>query len=87
MGGNGLPEPGATWILLPNTDAPIPVRVIRCSIESGQVPTVEYAQLLPGAADATSRIELRVWQNLITNGLATPYPASAEASTSAEKPP
>lgn len=75
MGGNELPSPDSPWVLLPDTDAAIPVRVIRCSIESGQaMATVEYEHLLPpGAGGATFRIELPVWQGLVECGLAKPH--------------
>jgi hypothetical protein len=68
-----LPEPGSTWVMLANTDAPLPVRVIRCSTDSGK-PRVEYEKLLPDGGDASaSSVELRVWQDLIANGQARPY--------------
>ena len=70
-----LPEPGSTWVMLANTDAPIPVRVIRCASESGQE-YVEFEQLLPDGNDrSTSSIDLSVWQDMIANGQAKYYRA------------
>lgn len=59
--------------MLAKTDAPLPVRVITCSTESGQ-PHVEYEKLVPDGGEASaSSIELRVWKDLIATGQARRY--------------